>query len=173
MDQFDPNSIQPRTSALIGAWLMASCALCSVLTLTLTRIARATYQRGPETPTPTATVVGQQWVTIWSQSGQGDANSAAFSVPSHWRLVWTCDPASFQGQPYYVQVDLEWQHDGTPYRISAVNTTCQAGATSGYTDFGAGASATISARIWLLNATAGRRDASTATWTLQAQVLKP
>lgn len=122
---------------------------------------------GAASTSPTAT---PHWATIWSYAGHGSAVTGTFTVPTHWRLLWSCDPASAHGQPYDLWVDL-LRHapgtdlDGMPYGLTVVKTTCQTGTTSGATDDFDGEDATIYAEVHTWT--------DTGAFKLEAQVLSP
>ncbi len=81
------------------------------------------------TPTPTHAL---KWTTVQTFSGNGTKKTSVFNVPGDWKLVWTCDPASFGGS-YNVIVDVD-NADSTPFDAGAVNTICASGNTHGETE---------------------------------------
>lgn len=108
-------------------------------------------------PTPTPTHV-PQWTVVQSFSGNGNKQTGTFNTPDDWRLVWTCDPSSDYFGSYNLIVDVDYS-DGTPLDIGAINTICQQGNTSDYTEEHSGGDVYLSV-------------VSEAAWTLQVQVLK-
>lgn len=147
--------------ALLGVGVVLSCLGSAFHNLT-------SRNAGAASASPTAT---PHWTTIWSYAGHGSARTGTFSILSHWRIVWLCDPVPDQGQLYDLWVDLHWYAPGnpdlndTPYAFKAVQTTCRPGTTSGVTDAFDGDDGTIYADV--------------TTWTdngafkLEAQVLSP
>lgn len=114
-----------------------------------------TTHRPTQTPRPSPTHA-PQWTTIQSFSGNGTKNTTTFSVPDSWRLVWSCDPASFSGQ-YNLIVHVN-APDGSIIDF-AVNTICKAGNTGDWTQEYQGGT------IYL-------EVISEAAWSIQVQVLQ-
>lgn len=84
-----------------------------------------TATTGPtNTPAPTATATRTpQWTTIQSFKGNGNKKTAIFTVPTDWRLLWTCDPNSFGGSQYNLIVDV-YSDNGNILFPTAINTLC-------------------------------------------------
>jgi hypothetical protein len=123
------------TESQMGLIVLGILCTCSVLTVGAVLLHPNSGQNAEDTAaTPTAQ---PNWVTTWSHTTHGDETTGTFSVPSHWRFVWSCDPASDDGVPYQVLVELV-RHDpgnpaldGMPYSYNEVLTTCQPGTTGG------------------------------------------
>lgn len=45
-----------------------------------------------------------QWVTVQTFSGKGSKKTTLFTVPSNWRIAWSCDPTSHSNTNYYLFV---------------------------------------------------------------------
>jgi hypothetical protein len=110
----------------------------------------------PPVPTPTPTPQPKRWVTIGTYGGNGDGNTPTFTVTgSQWRIVWSCDPSSIPGGQYFLGALLTVP--GQPYGDGVMDTTCQAGNTSGST-------------IQYTPGTYYLNVISQAAWTFQVQV---
>lgn len=81
-----------------------------------------------DTPTPVP-----HFVTIQTFTGNGTKKTAIFHVGDDWKIVWFCDPSSFMGGSYNVQVDVV-NSDGSDMDPAAVNTICQSGNTGDVTE---------------------------------------
>ncbi len=53
-------------------------------------------------------------------------------APDDWKITWSCDPSSFYGSQYNVQVYV-YSSDNTPTDV-AINEICKNGNTSGDTE---------------------------------------
>ncbi len=84
------------------------------------------------TSAPTKAPVQQKWTTTHTFTGNGSKKFATFAVPGDWKLLWTCDPASFTGGQYNVIITPTGT-DNTPVD-AGINTICKAGNTSGDTE---------------------------------------
>lgn len=78
--------------------------------------------------TPAPTTAPATWKTLKTFKGNGSKKTGVFSVPSDWRVAWTCKPGSFDGIDYNVIIDV-YNSDGTIVD-QAVNTTCKKGNSS-------------------------------------------
>lgn len=107
-----------------------------------------------QTPQPT---VQQQWTTTQTFTGNGIKKTGVFTVPDDWKLLWSCDPNSFDGNQYNLQV-IVTSPDGTPVDI-AVNTICKPGNTSDSTEEHQGGQVYLDVN-------------SEGSWKLQVQELK-
>ncbi|HEX6555814.1 MAG TPA: hypothetical protein VF026_23850 [Ktedonobacteraceae bacterium] len=89
-----------------------------------------------DTPAPTATPAPTQapatWKTTHSFTGSGIKKTAIFTAPDDWKITWSCDPSSFYGSQYNVQVYV-YSSDSTPTDV-AINEICKNGNTSGETE---------------------------------------
>lgn len=74
----------------------------------------------------------QKWTTTHTFTGNGSKKFATFAAPGDWKLLWTCDPASFTGGQYNVIITPTGT-DNTPVD-AGINTICKAGNTSGDTE---------------------------------------
>ena len=111
------------------------------------------------TPKPTATSKPQAWVTIKTFSGNGNQQTADFTVPNaNFRLLWSCDPNSFALGSYNVAVDVDPVDQTQLGDLGAINTICQTGNTSGETN------------IHDLSGTLYLDVTSEAAWTIKVQV---
>ena len=108
-------------------------------------------------PTPTATHV-PQWTTIQTFQGNGNKKTSTFTVPDDWRIVWSCDPRSFDNIQYNVIIDV-YNADGSDLDLGAVNTLCKSGNTTDNTEEHQGGSVYLDIQ-------------SEAAWKVQIQVLK-
>lgn len=96
-----------------------------------TDTATATTQPATDTPIPTATLdksvsgytppPSQKWTTTHTFTGNGSKKTGTFSVPGDWKIVWKCNPASFDVN--YNVIITVYNSDGT-YADSGVNATC-------------------------------------------------
>lgn len=110
----------------------------------------------PVPPTPTATSVPQpSWTTVQSFSGSNYKKTAIFSVPTDWKLLWTCTPDGFGDGNFSI---LIYSADNSPVDL-AVNALCKTGMTSDETEEHQNGSI-------YLDVTAH------APWTIQIQVLQ-
>lgn len=107
-------------------------------------------------PTAKPTVV-PKWTTTQKFSGNGSKNTPTFTVSNNWKIVWTCNPASFDGGTYNLIITPTGT-DGTP-TDAGVNTMCKAGNTSDSTTIQPGG--TIALDV-----------ISEGDWTIQVQELK-
>ncbi len=113
----------------------------------------------PKTPAPTATPTHvPQWTVVQSFTGSGSKKTAIFSAPDDWRIVWTCNPASFFGGSYNVIVSVN-NADSTPLDYAAVNTMCKSGYTGDMTEEHQGGSVYLDINC-------------EGDWTMQIEVLK-
>ena len=92
-------------------------------------------------------------------SGNGDQQTADFTVPNaNFRLLWSCNPNSFSGiGQYNIIVDVDPVDQTQLGDLSAINTICQAGNTSGETN------------IHDLSGTLYLSVTSEAAWTIKIQ----
>ena len=87
----------------------------------------------PTTTTVANTPSGQQnWTTTHTFTGSGSKKTGVFSVPSDWRINWTCKPSSFTGNQYNLVIFV-YNSDNT-LADSGVNTICKEGNTSDSTE---------------------------------------
>lgn len=98
-----------------------------------------------------------KWTTVQSFSGNGSKNTPTFSVGNNWKIVWTCDPNSFDGQSFNVIITPTGT-DGVP-TDTGVNTTCSATNTHDETSVQSGG--TIALDI-----------ISEGSWTIKVEELK-
>ncbi len=84
------------------------------------------------TDTPAPTQAPATWKTTHSFTGSGIKKTAIFMAPDDWKITWSCDPSSFYGSQYNVQVYV-YSSDNTPTDV-AVNEICKNGNTSGDTE---------------------------------------
>jgi hypothetical protein len=108
----------------------------------------------PPTPTPMPI---PKWTTTHTFNGNGVKKTAIFPVPDDWKLIWTCDPASFGGISYNLIVTV-YAQDNSIVDL-AVNTLCGSSNRHGETEEHQGG------QVWL-------DVSSEAAWTLQVQELK-
>lgn len=118
--------------------------------------ASSTQKQPTQAPT-TKPTQAPTWTTVQSFSGNGSKNTPAFQIGDNWKIVWTCNPASFDGGSYNVIITPTGT-DGVP-TDQGVNTTCKAGNTSGDTTVQAGG--TIALDI-----------ISEGDWTIKVEQLK-
>lgn len=148
--------------------LVLVCMLCGLLTLATSHGGSSTPPTGQTsgstthaTNTPKATATPThvpKWTTIQSFQGNGSKKTATFTVPDSWKIVWTCDPNSFDGIQFNVIVDVNGS-DGTPIDPGAVNTICKPGNTGDSTEEHQGGDVYLDVN-------------SEGAWTIQVQVLK-
>lgn len=104
---------------------------------TATTTADATTANQSTTPAPTQAPtkppVPKTWQTTHTYSGNGTKKTETITVPSDWKLKWTCDPTTFYGGSYNVIIDVN-ASNGTPVDPAAVNSLCASGNTSGETE---------------------------------------
>lgn len=121
--------------------------------------ATPTFTPTPSTPTPTPTPKPPpKWTTIQSFKGNGNKKTGTFTVPDDWRLAWSCNPSSFYGGQYNLIVDV-YNADGSFLDLAAINTICQKGNTSDFTEEHSGGPVYLDVQ-------------SEAAWTINIQVLK-
>lgn len=72
------------------------------------------------------------FTTTHTFSGSGAKKTEIFNVGDDWKLQWTCDPTSFMGGQYNVQVYV-YGSDGSMQDV-AINDICKDGNTSGETE---------------------------------------
>jgi hypothetical protein len=89
-----------------------------------------------DTPAATATPIPTQalpkWTTTHTFTGNGIKKTAIFTAPDDWKIVWKCNPSSFFGSQYNVQVYV-YNSDGSIADV-AINELCKSGNTSGETE---------------------------------------
>ena len=98
-----------------------------------------------------------QWTTTHTFTGNGVKKTAFFTVAEDWQLIWKCDPSSFIGGSYNVQVFV-YGSDGSLNDV-AINTLCKNGNVSGSTEEHQGGNIYLEVN-------------SEAAWTIQVQELK-
>ncbi len=87
----------------------------------------------PPTPTPSPTPTqAPQWTTVQTFTGNGIKKTQIFQVGNDWKILWSCDPSSFYGGQYNIQVYV-YDSNNNPLDV-AVNTICKAGNTSDSTE---------------------------------------
>jgi hypothetical protein len=148
------------TLAIIGLCLFCSIGLItSVLGGSHPNTANAgntpAVTSAPVTPSPTSKP--QVWTTVKTFTGNGNKKTATFTAPDHWKLVWSCDPTSFDNISYNVIVDVD--NDSGPVDLGAVNTLCAKDNKTGETEERQGGQLYLDVT-------------SEAKWTIQIQVLK-
>jgi hypothetical protein len=85
---------------------------------------------------PTATPKPLVWTTVQTFKGSGSEKTDTFTAPATWKLLWTCDPTSFQNIQYNVVATVE---DTSGALVdTGVNALCKPGTTSGSTDVTSG-----------------------------------
>ncbi len=85
-----------------------------------------------ETQPTAAPTKAPTWTTVQTFTGNGNKKTAVFHVGNDWKIVWACDPASFDGS-YNVMVDVK-NSDNTDLDMAAINTICKAGNTGDFTE---------------------------------------
>jgi hypothetical protein len=118
---------------------------------------------------PTATT---RWVTYWVRSGLGSAYVGPLALQAAWRLEWSCNPASLQGKPYDLLVELD-PTSPTPHTAPfhpPVTLHCEPGTTSGnyatYTD-----TADVRSGLQTLWINIDAQGESRASWAFSAETL--
>lgn len=157
--------------AVIG--LVVLCMLCGLISTALNQgggasaagqtggtTTQATHApKATNTPKATATPTHTpKWTTVQTFQGNGTKKTATFSVPDNWKIVWSCDPNSFDGSQFNVIVSV-YNDDGTPLDYAAVNTMCSSSNTGDSTQEHQGGSVYLDID-------------SEGSWTVQVQVLK-
>lgn len=80
------------------------------------------------TAAPTATSKPLAWTTTHTFKGNGSKDTATFTAPDTWQLVWSCTPSSFMGGSYNVIISV---NDSSGALLDMpVSTTCKAGNTT-------------------------------------------
>lgn len=82
------------------------------------------------TPTPAHAL---KWTTIKTITGNSGEKTSVFTMPDDWKIVWSCDPKSFQGSHANLNVTVYGPPDGALVNV-AVNAVCKPGKTSGSTE---------------------------------------
>ena len=116
----------------------------------------ATQPAQQATTAPASPTAEPKWTTTHTFTGNGIKKTAVFTAPDDWKIVWKCDPASFDGS-YNVIVDVT-SPDGTPID-TAVNTICKAGNTGDSTEEHQGGQVYLDVN-------------SEGSWTIQVQELR-
>jgi len=85
------------------------------------------------TPTPTLAPTPKptpppKWTTVQTFKGTGSKKTGSFTASNDWKILWTCNPASFS-IPYNVIIEVHNAADASLLDLP-VNTTCKAGNTS-------------------------------------------
>lgn len=106
-------------------------------------------------PNPTKQLT---WTTTHSYTGSGNKKTEIIHVGNDWKINWSCDPSSFMGGSYNLEVDVN-NSDNTSADYGAVNELCQNGNTSGSTE------EHQSGDVYL-------NISSEAAWTINVQELK-
>jgi len=108
-------------------------------------------------PTSQPTTAPQVWTTTQTFTGSGIKKTAVFTAPSDWKILWSCDPNSFQGFQFNLIVTVNDQN-AIPVDV-AVNEICKPGNTSGETEEHQGGQVYLDVN-------------SEGSWTLKVQELK-
>jgi uncharacterized protein (UPF0333 family) len=72
------------------------------------------------------------WTTTHTFTGNGIEKTAIFTVSNDWKIIWSCNPASFYGSVYNVQV-IAYNSDGSIADF-ALNALCKTDNISGETE---------------------------------------
>ena len=132
----------------VGASYAASQAMPTVTT-------SASVTATGTTPTGTAGQVGQKpWKTTHTITGSGIKKTEVFTLAPTWKLLWTCNPASFSGGQYNMIVSV-YDASNAPVDV-AINAICKAGTTGGQTEEHTGGAVYLDVN-------------SEGDWTLQVQ----
>jgi len=165
---YPPYAPPPKKKSKLWLWivlgLVAVFALCSIIsnastgsgTTNSTANTQVTPAANDKATTPTQPPKAKSYQTIKEFSGNGTQETEKFTVGNEWKLLWTCDPASFSFE-YNVAVQIKKSADS--FGDLAVNTICKEGNTSGETIKHKGG------EIFL-------DISSTAAWTITIQELK-
>jgi hypothetical protein len=137
----------------VGAGVAASSHTNTATTPTYSATTSGSTQA---TQAPTKTTQ-QNWTTTHNFKGSGIKKTETLTVADDWKLLWTCDPASFTGGQYNIAVTI-YGADNTLQDV-AINVICKAGTTSGSTEEHSGGSVYLDVN-------------SEADWSLQVQELK-
>jgi hypothetical protein len=113
-----------------------------------------TQARAQPTVVPTQ---APKWTTTQNFLGTGSKKTAVFTVPGDWKIVWTCNPASFQGIDYNVII-IVYNSDGS-LADTGVNSMCKKTNTHDSTEVH------VSGNVYL-------DITSEGDWTVQVQELK-
>jgi hypothetical protein len=82
------------------------------------------------TPTPTLT---PKWTTVQTITGNGNKKTGVFSTPNDWKIVWSCNPSSFDNIQYNLSVDV-YGSDNSIVDLGAINILCKPKNTTGETE---------------------------------------
>ncbi len=82
------------------------------------------------TPTPAHAL---KWTTVKTFTGHSGKRTSVFTMPDDWKIVWSCDPQSSQGNQANLNVAVYGPPDGALVNV-AVNAVCKPGKTSGSTE---------------------------------------
>ena len=146
-------SPQASSSTPIAGATQTEVATIATAEAQLTASAYPPATQAPTTPTP-----APKWTTTHTFTGNGSKHTATFTAPDDWKILWKCDPASFQGIAYNVIIEVDNAADGSMLNLP-VNTTCKAGNTTDSSEEHQGGSV-------YLNVT------SEGDWTIQVQELR-
>jgi hypothetical protein len=84
------------------------------------------------TQAPSQPTQAPKWTTTHTYTGNGIKKTGIFTAPDDWKIIWKCDPSSFYGSQYNVQVFV-YSSDGSLSDV-AINELCKAGNTTGETE---------------------------------------
>jgi hypothetical protein len=114
--------IAATNSAQLIATNAADCAASTTCTSNATPVPTATPDKSIPTSTPAPTQPPAKWVTTHTYKGNGSKKTGVISVPDDWKIVWSCDPTSFDNIDFNMIITV-YNSDGT-YADSGVNSTC-------------------------------------------------
>ena len=98
-----------------------------------------------------------KWTTVQTITGNGSKKTAIFTAPNDWKIVWSCNPSSFFGGQYNLQVVVTGSDDSV--LDIPINTICKTGNTSDSTEEHQGGQVYLDV-------------ISEGAWTIQVQELK-
>ncbi|MFL5625968.1 MAG: hypothetical protein ACJ788_10295 [Ktedonobacteraceae bacterium] len=128
----NPPDIAATNSAQLAATNCAATTNDSSCSSYVTPVLTATIDTSIPTSTPVPTQAPAKWTTTHNYKGSGIKKTDIFTVPDDWKITWSCNPSSFYGSQYNVQVYV-YNSDGSIADV-AINALCKSGNTSGETE---------------------------------------
>src|SRR5579884_1159119 len=147
--QYPPPSYQDQPKRKSKKWLWIALGAIAVAVFACI-VTMSMASKGDSTPSTTQSGSSSQnspsndpstssqsarpatFTTTHTFSGSGTKKTEIFNVGDDWKLQWTCDPSSFMGGQYNVQVYV-YGSDGSMQDV-AINDICKDGNTSGETE---------------------------------------
>lgn len=145
MSQSQPSSLQPqpqnepqqpparppaRRIGFSWQWLAIGLIAGIIIGYAVHTPGGAQSTRAAITPTSTQAL---KWATVRTFTGNAGERTSVFTVPDDWKIVWSCDPKSFQSSHANLNVSVYGPPNGALVNV-AVSAVCKPGETSGSTE---------------------------------------